>query len=293
MTVAADGDRGVAAGDARAPEVSVCVAVYREHGAPNVGTLARDVVAALGDRTGELIVVLNGIAAEALDLPPEVRTVALDTNHGVSIAWNRAAAVARGEVLCFVNDDLELGPGSLARLAQAFDDEPSAGVVGPSPCVWDLVRARSGPYLSLAGREPGGLLECDVVSGFCFAVRRSAFEAVGGFDEAYTPCGFEEVDLCTAIRADTDLRCFGVAGVPVEHDFGISAADPSTVIAFLGREETLGAITRRNRQHFLGKWAARRIPSVPVDPSVVIARPGRLRVAAHGLRQRAGRRLGR
>lgn len=277
-------------GGAPAPQVSVCVAVYREHAAPNVASLAREVAAALGERTGELIVVLNGIDARVLDLPPEVRTVALDTNHGVSIAWNRGAAAARGEVLCFVNDDLELGPGSLARLAQAFDDEPTAGIVGPSPCTWDLVRARSGPYLSLEGRPAGGLLECDVVSGFCFAVRRAAFEAVGGFDEAYTPCGFEEVDLCTAIRADAGLRCFGVAGVDVEHDFGISAADPSTMIAFLGREETLGAITRRNRQHFLDKWAARRVESVSVDPAVIIKRPGRLRVAAHGWRQRLKRR---
>lgn len=272
-----------------APEISVCVAVYRDHGAPNVASIARGFEAALGGRTGELIVVLNGISPGVLDLPADVRTVPLDVNHGVSIAWNRGGAVARGQVLCFVNDDLELGPGSLARLAQAFDDEPTAGIVGPSPCVWDLVGARSGPYLDLSRQPAGALVECDVVSGFCFAVRRSAFEAVGGFDEAYTPCGFEEVDLCTAIRADAGLRCFGVAGVSVEHDFGISAADPSTTVAFLGREETLGSISQRNRRHFLEKWAARKIASVPVDPALVIARPGRLRVAAHGLRQRLRR----
>ena len=46
-----------------APDVSVCVPVYRVHGAPHVATLAADLPAALDGLTGELVVVRASPAA--------------------------------------------------------------------------------------------------------------------------------------------------------------------------------------------------------------------------------------
>ena len=96
-----------------------------------------------------------------------------------------------------------------------------------------------------------------MLSGFLLCTPRHVFESAGGFDEAYTPCGFEEVDYCTTVRLDLGLKCLAVAGVPFEHTFGISAQPQWRRVRYRDRSEFLGSIARRNRRHFLGKWSDR------------------------------------
>ena len=239
-------------------DISICVPVYKTHDAPNVATLARTLPRALAGVTGELVVALNGVTAESATLPAEAQTVDLRVNRGVSVGWNRAAERARGEILCFANDDVVLGKGSLRLLFDALRARPEAGVVGPVGTRWDLENGRHVAWLDLSDRKPGDVEPCDAVSGFLFATRRQTFDAVGGFDEFYSPCSWEEVDFCTAVRARLGLRCYAVAGVAYEHEFGISAPQlPWRRIRFDGRSESLWSIHRRNRRHFLAKWAAR------------------------------------
>lgn len=268
------------------PVVSVVVAVYRHHEPPTVADLARSMAAALDGLPAELIVVLNGIDASGLGLPEHTRTVALPTNHGVGIAWNRGAAVAEGEVVVFANDDLILGPHSLRLLVEALQRDSTAAVAGPTGALWDIDAARHTAYVDLSSLEAGTAVPVDMVSGYCFAVRRDIFETLGGIDEAYTPAGFEEIDLCTAVRAQTGRTVIAVAGVKTEHEFSISSADPRTVIRFLDREESLGSIERRNKAHFLGKWRGQGITSVSVPQAMLKLPPPRWKVAAHDARRR-------
>src|SRR5205085_2683819 len=103
---------------------------------------------------------------------------------------------------------------------------------------------------------PGELRECDVVSGFLFATPRQVYDEIGGFDEVYTPASFEEVDYCTAVRLSLGLHCYVVGGVEHEHEWGISATGkPWRRVRFDGRSELLWSIHRRNRRHYLSKWA--------------------------------------
>ena len=236
--------------------ISVCVPVYKAHEAPNVATLAAALPAALDGAPGELVVALNGIAAGEAGVPEGVRTVPLPDNRGVAPGWNAAASAVSGDVLVFANDDVVLGPRSLTMLVRALRDHPDAGVVGPVGSHWDLAAAEHRSFTDTAGRAPGTLVPCDVVSGFCFACRRETFDAVGGFDEAYAPASWEEVDFCTAVRTRLGLGCFAVAGVPVEHEWGISARQPIwRRVRHNGRSELLWSIHRRNRRHFVRKWA--------------------------------------
>ena len=86
-------------------------------------------------------------------------------------------------------------------------------------------------------------------------MRRSEWEAVGGFDEAYAPASWEEIDFNLALQA-RGLRSLVVGGVDVAHEWGISAkAPPWRTIRWGGRRELLWSIHRRNRRHFLSKWA--------------------------------------
>lgn len=247
-----------------APEVSVCVPVYRSHEAPDVATLAADLPAALDGLEGELVVALNGIDARAAGVPPVARTVASEVNRGVAPGWNAAAAKAMGSILCFCNDDVRLAPGALRRLHAALRDRPEAGVVGPVGTRWDVARGRHLEWVDLDGLEPGDVRECEVVSGFLFAARRETFEAAGGFDEAYAPFSYEEIDFCTAVRLDLGLRCYAVAGVGHEHAFGVTAAwRPWRRVRFDGRSESVWSIDRRNRRRFLSKWADRAAAPAP------------------------------
>lgn len=237
--------------------ISVCVATYRAHPAPNVASLAVALPAALGADAGELCVALNGIDAVTARVPPSARTVALAVNRGVAPGWNAAATAATGDVLIFANDDCEPGPDAFAGLARALREDPRTGVVGPVGTRWDIPGAAHRDWVSTDGLPPGALSPCEVVSGFCFAVRRDTFDAVGGFDEFYAPASWEEVDFCTAVRA-RGLENYVVAGVDVAHEWGVSARAPVwRRIAFDGRRELLWTIHRRNRKHFLEKWADR------------------------------------
>ena len=187
--------------------------------------------------------------------------MAFEVNRGVPRAWNAAAREARGDVLCFVNDDVSLGTGALGQLHDALADHPEAGVVGPVGTDWDLEQGRHLSTVETGGLARGELKECNVVSGFLFATPRSIFERAGGFDEAYTPCLFEEVDYSTTVRRSLGYRCFAVAGVPVEHVFGFSHANPLQRIRFDNRFALKGWVAKRNRHRFRRKWGGSATPS--------------------------------
>jgi len=244
----------------------VCVAVYKRHGPPNLRSLAASLTAALGGLTAELVVALNGVPPDDADVPEDASVVVFECNRGVPVAWNAASRAARASVLCIVNDDVLLGPGSLRLLYDALTRDPTAGVVGPVGTRWDIARAQHLSYLDLKGLAPGSRSECEVISGFLLVTPRRVFDDVGGFDEAYAPCGFEEVDYCTGVRR-LGLRCYAVAGVDVVHEFTISSARPWRRIRYNGRSETIKSISRRNKRYFLEKWSA--IGGLPVIASAV------------------------
>jgi GT2 family glycosyltransferase len=185
-------------------------------------------------------------------VPDGIATVPAETNRGVAPGWNAAAHASRGDVLVFANDDVEAGAGAFARLAAALDERDDAGVVGPHGARWDRSEWRH-----VADVHPAaGLQECDAISGFLFATRRSTWEAVGGFDEAYAPASWEEIDFNVAVQSRLGLRSYAVGGVDVAHEWGISARQPVwRTVRWGERRELLWSIHRRNRRHFLAKWA--------------------------------------
>jgi GT2 family glycosyltransferase len=229
--------------------------VYRAHPAPNLSTLRAGLEAALDGLDGELVVTLNGVPADDVGIGANTRVADLGVNRGVAPGWNAAASIARGDVLVFTNDDVVLKPRSLAMLYHALRERSDAGAVGPVGTNWDVNNGQHRSWVDLNGRSDGDIERCDVLAGFLFATRREVFDRVGGFDEYYAPCSFEEVDFCTAVRLRLGLCCYAVAGVEVEHDWGISRRSPPwRRVRFDGRTETLRSIHRRNRNHFVAKW---------------------------------------
>jgi GT2 family glycosyltransferase len=233
-------------------DVSVCVAVYRAHSEPNVASLHGSLAPALGGLRGELVVALNGISASAAGVPEAASAVSLPDNLGVAPGWNAAARAATGEFLVFANDDVVLGRGSLERLVAVLRERPEVGVVGPVGSNYDREAWRPIGMVDPAG---GAVEECDAVSGFLFATRRATWVAVGGFDEAYAPASWEEIDFNCAVQR-SGLRSYAIGGLGVRHEWGISRRQPPwRMLRWGGRRELLWSIHRRNRRHFLRKWA--------------------------------------
>jgi GT2 family glycosyltransferase len=219
---------------------------------------------ALDGADGELIVALNGVSAGKVALPGGTRTLDMGVNRGVAPAWNAAAQAAAGDVLVFCNDDVELGARSLRLLADALEDQ-NAGVVAPLGSRWDIASAKHRAWVKPDGLPGEAPAPCDVVSGFLFACRKQIWEQVGGFDEFYAPASWEEVDFCTAVRA-AGGRCYAIAGVAFRHEWGVSRRQPPWARAHWdGRSETWRSIHRRNRRHFMQKWASHPVAAVAAD----------------------------
>jgi tetratricopeptide (TPR) repeat protein len=96
-------------------------------------------------------------------------------------------------------------------------------------------------------------VEVDAVSGFLFAIRREHF-GTGGlrFENAFTPCYFEEWDLGLQIKR-AGLKSYVVPTTAYTHHWSGSIA-ARREIGYMGQSETPQDILLRNRLLFLAKW---------------------------------------
>ena len=144
----------------------------------------------------ELIVVDDGSTdgtGEALAAvrDPRLRYV-WQEQAGVSAARNAAAALSGASVLGFIDSDNRWLPDHLAVLLAVLDRHPRAVVASTCPDCLTVgrqrpARARSGDLL------PELLMRPSVGFISCCAVRRQAFETVGGFDDDLAV--YEDSDL--------------------------------------------------------------------------------------------------
>lgn len=147
---------------------------------------------------GEIVVVDQSTTAYDLDGCVYVR----DEGVGPCRARNRGAAMARGEVLVFLDDDVRIEPGFLKLLCQPILEGRYAAATG-APCNID------GEYLSQEYRgwlrdspdwinaltenpmHSGSGLTLSFAAG-CSAVLKSVFTHIGEFDIRFDPNGYGE-----------------------------------------------------------------------------------------------------
>jgi GT2 family glycosyltransferase len=147
---------------------------------------------------------------------PWVRLIVLPAG-GLSVARNAGAAVAVGDVFAFTDDDCEPDRDWLVRLSPVFEQGDFAAVGGPNlpppPQNWQQAVVCAAPgapsHVMLDDTEAEHLPGCNL------AVRREAFEAVGGFDPQFKTAG-DDVDFCWRLR-DAGFRLGFAAGAFVWH----------------------------------------------------------------------------
>lgn len=185
-------------------------------------------ILALEDKTNllrEVIVVNNASSDRTAEIVkgdfPEARLIN-EPRKGLTIAYNRGAKEAEGEILVFVDADVVLPPDYLKKISKEFEKDP------------ELV-ALSGPYVY----KDGGL-SCELLircvylflampAEFIFnrflnlgasiasgnsAIRKEAFEKIGGFNEA----------LFYGLETDLALRIKKVGKVRFMHPIWVESS---------------------------------------------------------------------
>jgi len=257
VAAAADPQAALAA---LAPLVSILVV---SHHNPAVTRLCLDSVHAWTEYPRyEVIVVDNGsdadtlrVLAEAQQQRRELRVIANPDNRGFAAACNQAAAEARGEVLCFLNNDTVVAPGWLSVLVAALEGDPGLGLVGPvSNAVANEARVRTGygsldEMLTWAEAEvwghDGRWFGLPMLALFCTAIRRQVWQEVGGLDQAFGLGMFEDDDFSRRLRrAGYRLAC--------RRDSFVHHWQQAS-FQLLDRDQYL-ALYERNRRYFREKW---------------------------------------
>jgi GT2 family glycosyltransferase len=164
---------------------------------------------------------------------------------------NFAASKAKGEFLCFLNNDVFVDGDWLLPMIEVFREKPDAGVVGnvqklASSKKFDHMGVVFGPQGNPRhfgqwfknSRFQGEVRKWSAVTAACCLVKKEKFLELNGFDESYLN-GCEDVDLCLRFNRH------GTSNYVV-HD--------SIVIHVKGATEGRKRFNLRNSQILMERW---------------------------------------
>ena len=160
-----------------------------------------------------------------------LKVVHNDENEGFGPGHNRGAEAASGEILVFLSNDVDVLGDYITILQGQMDGAALYGAeLLKGDTGWNTFDGRTIPYLA----------------GWCVAATRDVWDDLGGWDERYVPCDYEDLDLSyQAMKKGYKLVSLDL---PLRHAFGQSAR------ALAGGRL---AITQRNRAQFMEKWGLR------------------------------------
>jgi len=154
---------------------------------------------------------------QTLASQPHVRILRWERPFNYAAVNNFAAAHARGELLLFLNNDVQaINPDWLeVMVKQAI--QPGVGAVGAKLYYPDDTIQHAGIVVGMGGiaghahlnfrRDAPGYMQrllttqnVAAVTGACLLMPRAVFEQIGGFDEGFV-LAFNDVDICLQVLA--------------------------------------------------------------------------------------------
>lgn len=229
----------------------------------------------------EIIVVDNGSTdgspelAERLVLPFPLTVLRNHENRSFSEANGQGVAVAKGELICFLNNDVDpITEHWLGYLVESLTTRGAAAV--GARLIYPLHRGgrRAGSHLADltlqhagvtfdrtepiplarvigAGEDPltpasTAVDERPALTAACLLVGRRAFDDVGGFTAAYD-YGIEDVDLCLKLRAAGGRIVYDGRAAMWHHESATRFADA----------ERYRARVAGNREVYIDAWGPR------------------------------------
>ena len=203
--------------------MTLAIAILNYNGADLLKRFLPSVLAHAG--SARVYVIDNGSTDNTVQILqeqfPPVTCIPLPQNHGYAKGYNLGVEQIDAELLCLLNSDVEVTPNWTIPLMEFFSTHPEVAIAQPK--IKDLERpdyfeyaGAAGGYLDVMGLpycrgRVGSSCEKDIgqydknarvtwASGACLFVRKSVFEAVGGFDASFF-MHFEEIDLCLRVQA--------------------------------------------------------------------------------------------
>ncbi len=153
-----------------------------------------------------------------------VRVIDYEGMFNFSAINNHAARHARGSILGFLNNDLEIISADWLNEMVAQACRPEIGAVGALLYYPDDTVQHAGVILGIGGRHGSPSVaghafkgrrrgdegqrnrlrlvqNYSAVTAACLVIRRDVFEQVGGFDERHLAVAFNDIDFCLRVRA--------------------------------------------------------------------------------------------
>lgn len=164
----------------------------------------------------------DGTAAFLESFRPGYRLVAVpaERNRGRAAARNAGLTRAGGELVVFLDDDMELDPGFLEAHRAFHAGRPRVAGVGNVVNHPEVVQAPIDRYMSTRGAQKirdRAPLPWRYFTTNNSSVRREDLEAVGGFDEGFVTYGFEDLELAWRLERDRGITFHFVAGARSQH----------------------------------------------------------------------------
>lgn len=217
---------------------------------------------AYNDTNFEVILVDDGSDDETTrveDFIGGIRVLRHGTNRGFVDSCNDGAALAKGEYIAFLNNDVEATARWLDELVQAFKSFDGVGLAGSKLVYPDgrlqeaggIIWRSGNPWNAGRGGNPHDprynyLREVDYVSGAAMLISRAVWTRIGGFSAEFAPGYFEDTDLAMKVR-EAGYRVIYAPGSTIIHFEGQSAGTSTTT--------GMKRFQEINRPKFKRKWS--------------------------------------
>ena len=182
----------------------------------NGADVIADCLAALRQNAGaslqEVICVENASTDESANIIQSqhdwVNLIRQPVNLGFAGGINVGVQASQGEVIVLLNQDCLVLPGWLDELVDALDTHPKVGVMGSTIYHADGTINHTGAVIQkpeatgvhLTDLPTEKVRPVDFVTGAAMAIRRTTWNRIGPFDDAYYPAYFEDADYCYRAR---------------------------------------------------------------------------------------------
>lgn len=170
---------------------------------------------------------------------PEVKVHQNDQNYLYAGGNNRGLALANGEYICVLNNDVLVDPGFIEPMVEAF--EANARMMAGQPKILAMQNRHQFEYAGSAGgfidwlgypfvrgrillsiEEDNGQYDTPVklfwASGACLFLRKEVMDTVGNFDEDFG-LHMEEIDLCWRIHL-AEGEIYSIPQSVIQHHVG-------------------------------------------------------------------------
>lgn len=134
-----------------------------------------------------------------------VLLIRMEKNGGPAIARNRGVREAKGDIIFFLDSDVEVLDGTVREVKEYFEKDPSAncviGICSTEPLNKGFVATYMAmfEYIHLIDRQYSPV---SVFAPRCGAIKKDLFLKVGGYDEGYGGADVEDFELARRINKE-------------------------------------------------------------------------------------------